>query len=501
MAGTAFAPQHRRPLRPGLRIEQELQRLPKLAQSLRSQDLLPPPLRIERVGAHHPKRLAAPWRQLDDSRTSVSRVRRPQDIPVAFQCGYRLGHRLPTHPKPVGQVRRMQAPAGQWNEADRLCRPDPIESGRGERRPQPGSRCGRDQLHQGRHRGLPRRIQNTSHDTESAIHDTNDKMLVKYAAGCHHVAVAVRCAQVVNVCLLAALIFLANTCVVGTRLSATPDFPIPAGRSVQILNSGGIFRIYRVYRPRGLTGAAPLVVMLHGGFGDGAPAQRDYHWNSQADTGGFVVAYPNGVLRAWNGGTCCGAPESFDIDDVGFITDMVATIQRRTPIDPARAYATGMSAGAIMALRLGCQSDKFAAIAPVAGTLLTDCAHARPTSVLQIHGTADDRVPYNGGPGAARSFDGTARVDGPSAAAVNATWRAIDACAPPTSTTSGVVTTQTASCTDARRVTLISVAGAGHQWPGSRSKPVLETIAGISPPSTALDATATIWQFFSQAHL
>lgn len=63
------------------------------------------------------------------------------------------------------------------------------------------------------------------------------------------------------------------------------------------------------------------------------------------------------------------------------------------------------------------------------------------------------------------------------------------------------MTTQTASCTDARRVTLISVAGAGHQWPGSRSKPVLETIAGISPPSTALDATATIWQFFSQAHL
>lgn len=119
------------------------------------------------------------------------------------------------------------------------------------------------------------------------------------------------------------------------------------------------------------------------------------------DSGGFVVAYPNGVLRAWNGGTCCGAPESFDIDHVGFITDMVATIQRRTPIDPARVYATGMSAGAIMALRLGCQSDKFAAIAPVAGTLLTDCAHTRPTSVLQIHGTADDRVPYNGGPGAA----------------------------------------------------------------------------------------------------
>ena len=55
----------------------------------------------------------------------------------------------------------------------------------------------------------------------------------------------------------------------------------------------------------------------------------------------------------------------------------------------------------MMALRLGCQTDTFAAIAPVAGTLLTDCSDAQPTSVLQIHGSADDRVPYNGGPGKA----------------------------------------------------------------------------------------------------
>jgi polyhydroxybutyrate depolymerase len=48
-------------------------------------------------------------------------------------------------------------------------------------------------------------------------------------------------------------------------------------------------------------------------------------------------------------------------------------------------------------------------------------------------------------------------------------------------------------------VELISVAGAGHQWPGGTPSPLLERF-GIPAPSTALDATDTIWQFFSQNH-
>lgn len=307
--------------------------------------------------------------------------------------------------------------------------------------------------------------------------------------------------RLVNVCLLAAVIVFANSLVGGARASAWPEFPIPQGRSIQILKSGGLFRVYRVYRPRGLAGAAPLVLMLHGGFGNGAQAQRDYHWNATADAAGFVVAYPDGVLRAWNAGTCCGMPENFNVNDVAFLTNLVATIIRRTPIDPTRVYVTGMSNGAMMALRLGCQTTTFAAVAVVAGTLLTDCSGAHPTSVLQIHGTADAQVPYNGGPGAARQLNGLPRVDGPAIPSVNALWRSVDGCGAPTTDTSGVLTVETAVCPDDRHVQLISVAGAGHQWPGGQAKPLLERLIGLSPPSTALDATDTIWEFFAQHHL
>ena len=308
------------------------------------------------------------------------------------------------------------------------------------------------------------------------------------------------CVRVLSVCLLGVLVVLVGGCVGGGHALGTPDQGIPVGQSTQTIQAGGVSRTFHIYRPQGLNGAAPLVVMLHGGFGTGDQAERDYNWDSEADNGHFLVAYPDGLGRAWNAGSCCGEPQRTNLDDVGFITSMVAAVEQQTPIDPARVYATGMSNGAMMALRLGCQSDVFAAIAPVAGTLLTDCSNARPTSVLQIHGTADDRVPYNGGPGKAFAANGNPRVDGPSVPSVNATWRSIDACGPPSSNTVGDVTTETAPCANGRTVELISVAEAGHQWPGGVPKPVLEKLAGISPPSTALNATDTIWQFFSQSH-
>lgn len=286
----------------------------------------------------------------------------------------------------------------------------------------------------------------------------------------------------------------------GHALGTPGPQTIPLGRSTQSLESGGVSRTFHLYRPQGLPDPAPLVVMLHGGFGNGEQAERAYHWDAEADRGRFLVAYPDGLNRAWNAGTCCGQPQRVDTDDVGFITAMVGAIGQQLPVDRARVYVTGMSNGAMMALRLGCQSDLFAAIAPVAGTLLTDCSRARRTSVLQIHGTADDRVPYDGGPGKAFAANGTPRVDGPSVESVNATRRAIDACGPPNVSTAGDVTTQTAGCADARTVELIAVAGAGHQWPGGEPSPLAEKLAGIAAPSTALDATDTIWQFFAQNH-
>lgn len=300
---------------------------------------------------------------------------------------------------------------------------------------------------------------------------------------------------------IGAVVLLVSGCLGGSRATATPAGDVPVGQSTHSLTIGDTTRTFRIYRPDGISAPAPLVVMLHGGYGDGAQAERAYRWDAQAEAGHFVVAYPDGLNRAWNAGSCCGQPARAGVDDVAFVSAMVGAIEQQVPVDNTRVFVTGMSNGAMMALRLACQSTLFAAVAPVAGTQLTECSNAVPTSILQIHGTADDRVPYGGGPGKMLTASGAPRIDGTSVESVNSTWRSKDGCAPPVSLNSGDVATQRADCPDGRTVELITIAGAGHQWPGGIGNQLVEKIAGLPPPSTALDATATIWQFFAQHHL
>ena len=279
----------------------------------------------------------------------------------------------------------------------------------------------------------------------------------------------------------------------GCRSTASPvPASAPVGKSAQSIQVGGVSRTFHLYRPQKLPSQAPLVVMLHGGFGSGSQAEQYYGWDQEADRDGFVVVYPDGVNHAWNtGGGCCGTPAKQNTDDVGFIKAMIAAVQGEVPIDAARIYATGISNGGIMAYRLACDTDLFAAIGPDSATLLGTCPAPKPVSVLHIHGTADKRIRYDGGEG-----EGFAHIDGPAVQTVVAGWRTVDGCGQPSVRTDGSVTTSTASCPGGRTVELISIAGAGHQWPGSAQKPVQEKVLGADPPSTALNATDMYWNFF-----
>lgn len=241
---------------------------------------------------------------------------------------------------------------------------------------------------------------------------------------------------------------------------------------------------------------APLVVMLHGGFGSADQAERSYGWDAEADAGHFLVAYPDGLDKAWNtGGGCCGRPGRTNVDDIGFLAQLVADVGNVVPVDHSRVYATGISNGGIMAYTLACATTLFAAIGPDSATQLSSCPRPAPVSVIHIHGTADRNIPYDGSPG-----QGIARIHGPAVEDLNARWRATDQCAEPTVTSAAdPVTTSIALCPDGRAVELVTIAGAGHQWPGAAAKSGVD--GRVDQPSTALNATHEIWQFFAAHHL
>jgi len=276
------------------------------------------------------------------------------------------------------------------------------------------------------------------------------------------------------------------------------------GRYEIRLRHGGQERMALVHVPRSWTagGTMPLVMALHGG-GGGALYQADdgnYGLVTKTEEAGFIAVFPNGIsparsgmLATWNAGNCCARARDENVDDVGFLRAVVADVQRRTSIDPARVYAIGMSNGAMMAYRLACEAgDVFSGIMAVAGTDNTRACHpARPLPVLHIHARNDDRVLFNGGAG--EVFRNEALVsDFVSVPDTIARWVKLNHATP---AARRVLTVPGASCElheampGGAPVQLCITDTGGHSWPGA-GKQRGET------PSGAIKANDVMWDFF-----
>jgi polyhydroxybutyrate depolymerase len=131
--------------------------------------------------------------------------------------------------------------------------------------------------------------------------------------------------------------------------------------------------------------------------------------NQKSDDEGFILIMPNGYQNSWNGGTCCGAASTEQLDDVALFRAIFDEVGTHLNIDLDRVYATGLSNGAYMSYRLACEaSDLVVAVAPNAGAVgkndigggtnpasdFTACEPSTPVSIFDTHGTADGLIPY-----------------------------------------------------------------------------------------------------------
>lgn len=161
-------------------------------------------------------------------------------------------------------------------------------------------------------------------------------------------------------------------------------------------------RTYQLYIPAIYDGstAVPLVLNLHG-YGSTNTQQMFYgNFKPIADTANFLILAPQGLddntgTAHWNASWGTG------VDDVGFLSALIDSIASEYNINTDRVYSTGMSNGGFMSFTLaGELSDKIAAVASVTGTMsilqIPNNTVARPMPIMQIHGTADPTVNYNG---------------------------------------------------------------------------------------------------------
>jgi polyhydroxybutyrate depolymerase len=263
-------------------------------------------------------------------------------------------------------------------------------------------------------------------------------------------------------------------------------------------------RVVIVHVPPGYTGSAKaaLILNLHGSESTARAEEKFSGMDAAADADGFIVAYPQALIRDgagydWN---IAGEPlvdgslpPASAPSDVTFLTHLVSDLAGRYCINRRRVYATGVSGGGRMASQLACDAPgTFAAVAPVAGLRLpSPCPASRAVPVIAFHGTADPIDPFNGHgePYWTYSVPAAARR-----------WARQDRCAasPQVTSGSGYSLTKYAGCTGGAVVELCAIRGEGHEWPGGPRMPaVITTVLG--PQSNALNANSLMWAFF-KAH-
>jgi len=275
------------------------------------------------------------------------------------------------------------------------------------------------------------------------------------------------------------------------------SFPISAQQTINgSMIHNGIQRDYILYIPAIYDGSTdvPLVLNFHG-YGSNANEQMFYgDFRDIADTEGFLLVHPQGTIingdQQWNVGFLGNGNTT---DDVGFTEALIDELANLYTINLDRVYATGMSNGGFMSFLLACQlSEKIAAVASVTGSMTPDtydaCNAQQPTPILQIHGTGDSNVLYNGDTWT-RSIED-----------VISYWVNYNNCeTSPTTTALTDINRSDGSTVEHiiysggdNGVTTehMKIIGGGHTWPSS----------AITLPGTNQDINASmeIWHFFSK---
>jgi polyhydroxybutyrate depolymerase len=295
------------------------------------------------------------------------------------------------------------------------------------------------------------------------------------------------------------------------------------------LTFDGLARSYRVHVPPAAASGAPLpmVLNLHGDTQNGQLEEIQTQMDQNADTNGYLVVYPNGTRVSkvltpdpvakqaqygWNAGVCCALPAMKKINDVGFLTAVIADVAKRTPVNLRRVYITGISSGGMMANAMAAEaSGHIAAVSSVEGPIEIPTIHpSRVVPALEFASKTDPIVPYNGTPNKNPKLVLSAQ-DG-----VNQ-WVKNDGCsttphvAPTVVGAAGSISAgQTATlvtydhCKDGAKVELERFTGSGHVWPGSvfNTGPMSTWILqGVGRGIVLVNANQVMWDFFKQYEL
>ncbi|MEM9189985.1 MAG: PHB depolymerase family esterase [Myxococcota bacterium] len=162
----------------------------------------------------------------------------------------------------------------------------------------------------------------------------------------------------------------------------------------------------QIVLPRNYDGVTPLpvVFLLHGYGASGILQDALFGYREAAQSRGVYLVIPEGTVdpsgrQFWNATAQCCDNFGSGVDDESYLIGLLDAAIAEYPVDERKVYFTGHSNGGFMSHRMACRhSDRVTAIMSLAGLSFftaAECGDPGPVSVLQVHGTDDDLVPYS----------------------------------------------------------------------------------------------------------
>lgn len=281
-----------------------------------------------------------------------------------------------------------------------------------------------------------------------------------------------------------------------------------------------IKRIYWIYDARQQKNIQPLakkralILALHGG---GARANKfdalfdtGLSFQDLADKEDVLILYPQGYKKQWNDGRGVDSipAQKQNINDVKFLSSLIDFMIETRDVNPSQVYATGISNGGFMSNRLACDlSGKIAAVGIVTAgmpvKLENNCKPEEKVSVLIMNGTKDPLCPFEGGAVGRKKGRGEIMSTQDSFLfwLKHMGYQQTTPLIRPRRLTDkdtqdgSQVLQQLYKSKTGHEVTLYTIEGGGHTWPGGKQYLPKFLIGSVNRD---IDGTAEIWNFFKR---
>ena len=264
-----------------------------------------------------------------------------------------------------------------------------------------------------------------------------------------------------------------------TRMRISAAVKVPTSTKTYSMTVAGVRRSYEVIEPAtGLPPSDPIIVTLSGlGASVAAEVARDqltpYVTFDEAE-----LVYPVAIQTSWDAVGCCGYASAHNVNDLAFITDLVAKV------DPGKRrsiYVLGFSNGARLAYRIACTDPGlFDAYAMVKGVPLPGCTVTKPLTLIEAASVDDPEIPYRPGDHGLEPLPVTTLM---------AQLHTTEKCPAASMVTrdKDMTLTTWSGCAEGSRLAFAVWATGKHLFP--------------RPPVTELGAAPVIWSFLTQTPL